>query len=125
MSLLENICGGSFAEPRFFEIGFGAKSLAAADLNGDGRLDLASANYSSNDVSVLLNTGALTFEGALFYPADGTVGAVAAADLDGDEDMELAAGSVSVLPGNGDGTFDAPARVSSGGGVIHLMTGDL
>jgi hypothetical protein len=41
-----------------FTAGDGAQSVAIGDLNGDGRPDLATANYSAGNVSVLLATGA-------------------------------------------------------------------
>ena len=40
----------------------GRVALAVADINGDGRLDLITANEFSNDVSVLLGNGDGTFE---------------------------------------------------------------
>jgi hypothetical protein len=67
-------------------------SLAAADLNGDGALDLAVADFHSNDVTVLLGTGT-----GGFIPASGspiTTGgnplSVAVADFDGDGTPDLA-----------------------------------
>ena len=48
----------SFAAQQTFATGSEPDSVAAADLNGDGRPDLIVANYGSNTVSVLLNTTA-------------------------------------------------------------------
>ena len=45
--------------PLFTEVLYSAGSapggVALADLNGDGKLDLATANYSSDNVGVLIN----------------------------------------------------------------------
>ena len=50
--------------------GIGPTSVAAGDWNGDGRLDLAVANYNSNDVSVLVNQGMGVFGAAQSVGAD-------------------------------------------------------
>jgi hypothetical protein len=93
-----------------------ALSVAIGDLNGDGKLDLAVANYgdpvlSTGDgtISVFLGNGNGTFEAATLYSAGtGLSGAqsVAIGDLNGDGKLDLAvanAGSntVSVFLGNG------------------------
>ena len=44
--------------PRAFNVGTGPYWTVSADFNGDGRPDLATANYNSNDVTVLLGDGA-------------------------------------------------------------------
>src|SRR5207237_4214787 len=47
----------SFATPKIFDVGIGAASpvaVAVADLNGDHKPDLVTANYNSNNVTVLL-----------------------------------------------------------------------
>lgn len=55
-----------------FPTGAGPFSIAAADLNGDSKLDLAVANYHSDTVSVLIGNGDGTFankvEGATLFP---------------------------------------------------------
>ncbi len=48
----------SFAPSTVFSVGSDPVALTAADLNGDGKLDLAVTNYGSNNVSVLFNTTA-------------------------------------------------------------------
>ena len=48
---------GTFAAKTDFATGAGPASVAVGDFNGDGKPDLATANYSANTVSVLLNTG--------------------------------------------------------------------
>src|SRR5207302_1710261 len=48
----------SFAAQQTFRIGHAAELMAVADFNGDGKPDLAAANWSDSDVSVLLNTTA-------------------------------------------------------------------
>ncbi|MBI3946471.1 MAG: VCBS repeat-containing protein [Armatimonadetes bacterium] len=56
-AVLKNTGGGLFAAPvKFSTDGTDARHLAAGDLNGDGRPDLAVTNSSQGRVSVLLNT---------------------------------------------------------------------
>jgi len=55
--------------------------VVLADFNGDGRLDIASANILANDVSVLLNTGNLTFAPETLYAAGGGPATIASAVL--------------------------------------------
>ncbi|HEX9917140.1 MAG TPA: FG-GAP-like repeat-containing protein, partial [candidate division Zixibacteria bacterium] len=65
--------------------------IFAADLDGDGDLDLATANYGSHNVSVLLNNGNATFSPSTEYPVGGNnPRSIFAADLDGDGDLDLA-----------------------------------
>src|SRR5258706_493931 len=99
--------------------GSGAGWPAAGDFNKDGKLDVASVNISANTVSVFLGNGNGTF-GAPLTAATGAYPvhvAVADFDLDGKMDVVVAdencatppcgMGSISVLRGNGDGTFRA------------------
>ena len=51
-----------------YAAGDGPDSVAAADLNGDGKPDLAVANCDSDTVSVLLNNGNGTFAATVDYP---------------------------------------------------------
>ena len=55
VSVLENRGGGRFGAARDYETGNSSGSVAIGDLNGDGKLDLATSNYDERSVSVLVN----------------------------------------------------------------------
>ena len=103
-------------------VGSGPEWVAIADLNHDGRRDLATANYLSDNISVLLSNGAGGFGAATHFAAGDGPYTVAPADLnlDGHPDLVVAnfnAGSVSVLPGNGAGVFGSRTDYASGAGT--------
>ncbi len=110
-------------------------AIAVGDLNGDGKQDLVVVNGGGGPngdglVAVLLGNGDGSFQPAVVYDT-GTVysNSVAIADLRGDGKFDIVVGSegcpvadsdcVSVLLGNGDGTFQ-PAVLYSGGGGLEF-----
>ena len=84
-------------------VGNAVRVLALGDLNGDGKLDLATGTSSnSKTVSVLLGIGDGTFASQVDYLAGSYAYAVALGDLDGDGKLDvvatcLGADSVAVL----------------------------
>jgi uncharacterized membrane protein len=109
--------------------GLGALSIAVADVNGDGKLDVVVANGASHQVGVLLGNGDGSFRPAVGYGAGGEVGSVAVADVNGDGKPDLlvanVGGLLGVLLGNGDGTFKAVVTYGSGGGPNSITVADL
>ena len=107
----------------------GPKALAAGDWDGDGDLDLAVANFSSNSVTILKNdgTGVFTFFRTL-SGFDG-VSALASGDWDDDGDLDLAvanfgSNTVAILENDGTGVFSTGSTVSGMVGARALIAGD-
>ena len=95
-----------------YPVDFNPVWMIGADVNMDGKLDLVTVNAGDDSVSILLGKGDGTFLPAVTYPV--TPGAnpyeVAAGDFNRDGKLDLAVtgfytNTVSILIGNGDGTF--------------------
>ena len=104
--ILRNDGNGVFNTLGNFAVGNGANRATAADVNGDGKVDLITANFDSGTVSVLMNIGG-SFSSA-HYSAGGGPTAVVAVDLDNDGDRDLAVANkstrqFSILRNNGRG----------------------
>ena len=67
MSVLLGNGDGTFQTQVTYAVGSEPDALVAGDFNGDGRTDLAVANYGANDVSVLLGNGDGTFQTQVTY----------------------------------------------------------
>src|ERR1700678_405503 len=122
-----------------------ATSVAIGDVNHDGKPDVvvvnncsSNSNCSNGSVSVLLGNGDGTFQSAVSYSSGGEDSlSIAVADVNGDGYPDLlvandcvsnncTSGSVSVLLGKGDGTFNAAVSYGSGGqGAMFVVVGDV
>jgi FG-GAP-like repeat len=104
-------------------------SSAVADFNGDGKLDLAVANYGSNTATILLGNGDGTLMAA-GSPATGSEPtSIAVGDFNGDGKADLVtadlgSNTVTILLGNGDGTFAAGATPAVGSKPSFVSVGD-
>src|ERR1700678_1938727 len=139
--------GDLFVDAPEFATGYESLAVAVGDFNGDGNLDLAVANYCGNDptcqsdgtVSILLGNGDGTFRKVADYAAQGGSSAVAIADFNGDGKLDLAVvnscefalcndystqGTVSILLGNGDGTFRPAVSYETGSNSNSVAVGD-
>jgi hypothetical protein len=106
-------------------------SMAVGDFNNDGNVDLVETSDFDNTVIILLGNGH-----GNFTPASGSpiaVGnfpeAVATGDFNNDGFLDLAVANandntVSILLGNGDGTFNTVAAVPTGGFPFYLAVAD-
>jgi len=135
---VEGIAFGTFAPAVHYAVQTYPYSLALADFNHDGILDMAVANAGSGTVSILRGNGSGGF-------GDGTFGtatnlycgvqprSVVVGDINGDgiQDLVLAdyAGTVNVMFGHGsggfgDGTFAPPLTYSAGSSPTDVAIGD-
>jgi hypothetical protein len=67
----------------------GAQWITAADLNGDGKPDLAVAQLGNPGIAVILNNGNGTFQPPAYYPAGKNDPVVAAGDFNHDHKTDL------------------------------------
>jgi hypothetical protein len=110
----------TFQSQQASAVGWWPTSVAAADVNGDGKADMIAANSLTDDVSVLLGNGDGTFLVQKTFDAGWDPDFVSVADVNGDGKPDLVVasfasnGTLSVLLGNGDGTFQAPDIIAVG-----------
>jgi FG-GAP-like repeat len=142
LSVLLGNGDGTFRTPSSLSAGEEPFSLAVGDFNGDGSLDIAVSDFggrSSTDfggVYILLGRGDGTFMPAVLTSAGENPVAIVASDLNGDRKLDLAVadqhdpastshGGVSILLGNGDGSFQTASFSPIFLFPTSISTGDL
>jgi hypothetical protein len=113
VSVLLSNGNGKFQPAKTFSAGGTPVGVAVGDFNGDGHLDVVTANRDGT-VSALPGNGNGTFGAPVASPVGGLLTSVAVGDFNGDGKPDLVVGTstgISVLTGNGDGTFQVKAAI--------------
>ncbi len=135
VSILLGNGDGTFRDPQIYTVGTYPRSVVVGDINGDGHLDVVVANSGSNTVTVLLGNGDGSLGAALSYAVGSSPQSVAVGDFNGDGFLDLAVANqgtardysdsdLSILLGNGDGTFQSPERYLIGFAPSSVAVGD-
>lgn len=121
VSVLLNNGDGTFRSQLSYATGNGPKSVEVGDFNGDGLVDLATGNALANTISILMGNGDGTFRANIEFSAGTVPGRVRVADVNGDgrldvivTNADMYTGKVSILLGNGDGSFKPPVTYETG-----------
>jgi hypothetical protein len=125
-----------FAPVTPYAVGGGPVAVATGDFNRDGKLDLVSANTFAGTISILIGNGSGAFSPASkpSYTLGTHPDAVAVGDFNNDGKLDIVVAnegdsngfgsSVSILLGNGDGTFQPPVSKTAGFRPVAIVVAD-
>ncbi len=119
----------NFTSAANFAVGSDPYSATVADFNGDGKADLAVANYDTANVSVLLGNGNGSFVTATNFAVGANPFTIVTADFNSDGKADLVTsgykdGKISLLLGIGNGSFGAAIDFAVGTHLIDVAVGD-
>ncbi len=126
---------GAFAQPVYTNVGGAPRSVALADLDGDGRLDLITPNSNSDEVFIRRgeNSASLFANANQTFTVGNNPFDVVVADVDGDGDGDIATAdagdaAVTFLPNtssSGSISFGSGQQVSVSGSASFIAAGDI
>ena len=138
VSILLGAGDGTFGQPLNLDAGDRPSAVAVGDFNGDGIPDLAITNSFVGTVSVLLGSGNGTFQKLVTYATDPYTDpfSLTLVDFNHDGKLDLAVamwfccdpsdpqalGTLNILMGNGDGTFQPPLRFDKPTFIRHARS---
>ena len=110
LTVLTNNGSGGFVLASTPGVDNGVQGVTAADVNGDGKMDLICVNQNENELSVLTNYGSGGFALSGTYPVGSGASFVVAADVNGDGWVDLICenewdDTLTVLTNDGRGGF--------------------
>jgi hypothetical protein len=110
-------------------VGIEPKGICSGDFNGDGKIDLATCNRVSNNVSILLNTTGGSFATAVNYGVGSNPALICKGDFNYDGNLDLAtvnnySNNISLLFGTGLGTFLTAVHYSVGISPVSILSDD-
>ncbi|HXB42310.1 MAG TPA: FG-GAP-like repeat-containing protein [Bacteroidia bacterium] len=120
-----------FSSPTSFTVGSGPTSITSADFNGDTNQDIATTNQYNDNISILLGAGNGNFGVVTNFPigANSHPTAIISIDFNTDGFIDLATvnfntNNISVLLGNGTGSFGSVTSFSVDSGPLSIITSD-
>jgi hypothetical protein len=125
---------GTFQTPVGTVASNSALAVIAGDFNADGNSDIAVVDSGVNNITVFLGDGDGSFQAGVDYAVGRSPVAIASVDLNEDGKIDLAVvdatsetgdGTVSVLLGNGDGTFQSAVNYGAGQDSTSIAVGDI
>jgi hypothetical protein len=120
----------SFSPATNFGVGKGPRSIISADFNSDGKMDLATANYFSDSISVLFGNGLGSFSAPNFFAVGMRPNSLISADFNSDGKIDIAitnhiSNNISILIGDGLGNFLAAVNYPAPSNPSFIKAADI